>query len=117
MNDGIDHSVKVINPKFLKFFHGVIRFDIAEYECKGEIILMSTKIDLDPLIILELYSKRWLIDKRFKTAVHEIGTFFDHYWMKDMKPQGCKTKLEGHWVLAKKSCVNCYDTGMSPITI
>lgn len=74
----------------------IVRFVIAEHESKGKIILMSSKLDLAPIIMLELYSKRWLIETGFKTAVHEIGTFSYHYWMKGMKPQGRKTKQYIH---------------------
>lgn len=64
----------------------VIRFVICEHESKGRIILMCTKLDLDPITIIRLYSSRWLIETGFKTAIHEIGSYSYRFWMKEMKP-------------------------------
>ena len=74
----------------------IIRFVICEHSSKGRIILMSTKLDLDPVTIIKLYEKRWLIETGFKAAVHHIGTFAYHFWMKTMKPNGRKTKQYLH---------------------
>ena len=74
----------------------VIRFVICEHATKGRIILMSTKLDLPATTIIKLYEKRWLIETGFKTAVHEIGTFAYHFWMKAMKPVRRKTKQYLH---------------------
>jgi len=74
----------------------IIRFVMVEHASKGRIILMSSKTDLDPKTIIKLYAKRWLIECDFKTAVHEIGTFSYHFWMKGMKPTRRKTKQYLH---------------------
>lgn len=74
----------------------VIRFVVVEHATKGRAVLMSTNLDLDPETIIRLYAKRWLIECDFKTAVHEIGTFSYHFWMKDMKPTKRRTKQYLH---------------------
>ena len=74
----------------------IIRFVIVEHATKGRVILMSSKLDLDPITIIRLYAKRWLIECDFKSAVHQVGTFSYHFWMKDMKPTRRKTKQYLH---------------------
>jgi len=36
--------------------------------------------------IIRLYGLRFKIEHTFKQAVHSIGTFAYHFWMKEMKP-------------------------------
>jgi hypothetical protein len=74
----------------------IIRFVMVKHVTKGRIILMSSNLDLDPVTIIKLYEKRWLIETGFKTAVHEIGTFSYHFWMKSMKPAPRATKQYLH---------------------
>jgi hypothetical protein len=74
----------------------IVRFVIVEHATKGRAILMSTHLNLDPETIIRLYAKRWLIECDFKTAVHEIGTYSYHFWMRDMKPTKRKTKQYLH---------------------
>lgn len=64
---------------------GLVRFVLVE-NARGQAIFMTTKLDLDPLTVIKLYKKRWLIETGFKAAVHQIGTFAYHFWMKTMKP-------------------------------
>lgn len=63
----------------------LIRFVLVE-SSKGRAILMTTKMDLAPETVIDLYKSRWLIETGFKQAIHTIGTFNYHFWMKDMKP-------------------------------
>ena len=64
----------------------IIKFVACENRSGGRIILMSTNLDLAPETIIRLYACRWLVETGFKTAIHEIGTFSYHFWMKEMKP-------------------------------
>lgn len=64
----------------------MIRFVICEHKSKGRIILMTTKLDLSAETVIKLYENRWLIETGFKSAIHNIGTFAYHFWMKTMKP-------------------------------
>jgi len=63
----------------------LIRFVLVESP-KGRAILMTTKMDLSPETVIDLYKSRWLIETGFKQAIHTVGTFNYHFWMKAMKP-------------------------------
>jgi hypothetical protein len=80
-----DYSYTVINLYWTPA-KDLVRFVICEHATKGRIILMTTKLDLDPVTIIKMYEKRWLIETGFKTAIHQIGTFAYHFWMKAMQP-------------------------------
>ncbi|SMF82449.1 transposase [Pseudobacteriovorax antillogorgiicola] len=63
----------------------LIRFVLVE-SSKGRAILMTTKMDIAPETVIDLYKSRWLIETGFKQAIHTVGTFNYHFWMKAMKP-------------------------------
>jgi len=65
---------------------GLVRFVVVEHKTKGRAIYLSTKLDLDPTIIIRIYATRWLIETGFKQAISVIGTFAYHFWMKEMAP-------------------------------
>lgn len=80
---------------FIKFFSidlfwrqaGVlVRFVAVNHPKRGKIILMSTDLLLKPIEIIRLYGLRFKIEFSFKQAVHVVGTFAYHFWMKAMKP-------------------------------
>jgi hypothetical protein len=62
----------------------MVRFVLVIHPKRGRIVLMTTDISLDPLTIIKLYGLRYKIEAGFKQAVHTIGTFNYHFWMKDM---------------------------------
>jgi hypothetical protein len=62
----------------------VVRFVLVDYPGKGRLILMSTDLTLDPLIMIELYARRFRIEIMFKQLVHTIGAFSYHFWLKCM---------------------------------
>lgn len=64
----------------------LVRFVIIIHPVRGRCILMSTDTSLSGLEIVRLYGLRFKIELAFKHAVHVIGTFDYHFWMKDMKP-------------------------------
>jgi hypothetical protein len=64
---------------------GLVRFVLVAHPTRGKAILMTTKLDLDPLRVIALYGYRWKIELSFKTALHVIGAYAYHFWMKDMK--------------------------------
>lgn len=64
----------------------LVRFVLVDHDTKGRIILMSSHVTLDPITIIKLYRVRWLIESGFKQAIHVIGTYAYHFWMKAMIP-------------------------------
>ena len=64
----------------------MVRFVLVKHPARGKIILMSTLIDLDPLTIIKIYGWRFKIEVSFKQAIHTIGTYGYHFWMKSMNP-------------------------------
>ena len=47
---------------------------------------MTTDLTMDPLAVIALYGYRFKIELGFKQAVHVIGTYAYHFWMKAMNP-------------------------------
>jgi hypothetical protein len=64
----------------------LVRFVIVKHPTRGSCILMSTDTSLSALDIIEIYGLRFKIEHAFKQAVHVIGGFSYHFWMKKMKP-------------------------------
>ncbi len=64
----------------------IVRFVIVAHPTRGRCILMSTDTTLSAIEIIRLYGLRFKIEHAFKQAVHVIGSFSYHFWMKEMKP-------------------------------
>ena len=64
----------------------LVRFVLVKHPTRGSIILMSTCLTLDALEIIKLYGLRFKIEVSFKQAVHTLGAYAYHFWMKPMKP-------------------------------
>jgi hypothetical protein len=62
----------------------IVRFVLVQYPIKGRCIFMTTDLNLEPLAVIEMYTKRFKIETSFKQSVHTIGTFDYHFWLKDM---------------------------------
>lgn len=67
-----------------KNFLGLARYVLVKHPTRGKMILLSTDITLDPLKIIELYGRRFKIEISFKYAIHSIGAYCYHFWMRDM---------------------------------
>jgi hypothetical protein len=80
-----DYSYYCINL-YWESARGIVRFVLVEHKTKGRAIYLTTKIDLNPTTIIEIYATRWLIETGFKQAISVIGTFAYHFWMKQMEP-------------------------------
>ena len=53
---------------------------------RGRLILLCIDLTLDALAILRLYGWRFKIEVSFKQAIHTVGTYAYHFWMKAMTP-------------------------------
>ena len=57
----------------------------VDHPRRGRILLLCTDLDLPPLEVIRLYSRRFKIEVSFKQAVHKVGAFAYHFWMRDME--------------------------------
>lgn len=65
----------------------VVRFVAVVHPTRGSCLLMSTDTTLDAVEIIRVYGLRFKIEFSFKQAVHRIGSFSYHFWMRNMTPQ------------------------------
>ena len=63
-----------------------VRFVLVNHPLRGRMILMASDISIDPLQVIALYSYRFKIEVSFKQALHTLGTYAYHFWMKAMTP-------------------------------
>lgn len=70
----------------------LVRFVAVAHPTRGKMILMATDTELSPKEIIELYGYRFKIEVSFKSALHVLGAFLYHFWMKNMTPITKKAK-------------------------
>jgi len=94
-----------------------VRFVLVHHPSRGKKIFLCTDLSLDPLDIIRLYGIRFKIELSFKQAVHQIGTYGYHFWMRSMKPRSRKsgntflhmeTKKYRELVIRKIAAYHCY---------
>lgn len=64
----------------------LVRFVWVIHPTRGKIILMCTDPKIEPLKLIETYGYRFKIEVGFRSAIHHIGSYAYHFWMKAMKP-------------------------------
>lgn len=64
----------------------VVRFVLVKHPTRGKIILLCTDLTIAALTIIRLYGLRFKIEVSFKQALHTIGVYAYHFWMKQMPP-------------------------------
>jgi len=70
----------------------LVRFVAVIHPKRGRIVLMTTDLTLEPIDIIRLYGYRFKIELSFKSALHVVGAFLYHFWMKSMDPIAKKAK-------------------------
>jgi len=78
----------------------MIRFVCVNHPTRGKIILITTKLDLDPRKVIATYGYRFKIEVSFKQAINTLGTYAYHFWMKTMTPL---KRVSGNQHLHKKT--------------
>jgi hypothetical protein len=64
----------------------LVRFVVVVHPTRGRWILMTTDTTLDAITVIRTYGLRFKIEFTFKQAIHQIGLFSYHFWMKAMTP-------------------------------
>lgn len=64
----------------------MVQFVLVIHPSRGNIALLCTSVNLDPLTVIKLYGLRFKIEVSFKQAMHTLGTYLYHFWMKTMQP-------------------------------
>lgn len=77
----------------------LVRFVFVMHPTRGNVIFLSTDL-IDPLEVIRIYSLRYKIEVTFKQALHSIGTFTYHLWMRQMEKI---KRCSGNQYLHKKS--------------
>jgi hypothetical protein len=64
----------------------LVRFVAVLHPQRGKILLLCTDVTLAPAEIIRLYALRFKIEVSFKQALHSVGTWAYHFWMRAMTP-------------------------------
>jgi len=79
----IEYAVKELLWKPLG---ATVKLVFVRHPDKGNSIVMSTDLSINPLDLIFCYTLRFKIEVLFKQAVHQLGTFMYRFWLKGMAP-------------------------------
>jgi hypothetical protein len=78
----------------------LVRFVAVVHPQRGKILLLCTDLTLAPAEIIRLYALRFKIEVCFKQALHTVGAWAYHFWMRPMTPL---RRFQGDQFLHRKS--------------
>lgn len=78
----------------------LVRFVWVIHPRRGRLILLCTDLTMSPLDILRLYAWRFKIEAGFWQAIHTLGAYAYHFWMRAMTP---RRRGDGNQHLHRKS--------------
>ena len=64
----------------------MVRFVWVIHPSRGRLILLCTDLGMSPLDIIRLYAWRFKIEAGFWQAIHTVGAYAYHFWMRAMPP-------------------------------
>jgi hypothetical protein len=64
----------------------LVRFVWVIHPSRGRLILLCTDLAMAPLDIIRLYAWRFKIEAGFWQAIHTVGAYAYHFWMRAMIP-------------------------------
>jgi hypothetical protein len=70
---------------------GMLRFVLVETS-RGRMILITSDLSLDPLVVLELYCRRTTVETMFNTLKHTLGAMAYHFWSRYLSPASRRPK-------------------------
>ena len=64
----------------------LVRYVLVDHPRRGRLILIATDLTMPPLDIIRLYGWRFKIEVGFRHAIHVLGAYGYHFWMRLMEP-------------------------------
>lgn len=62
----------------------LVRFVLVKHPSRGKLILLCTDLNMAPLTVIKIYGLRFKIEVSFKQALHTLGAYAYHFWMRNM---------------------------------